>query len=187
MVSYSRFTWITNSSDHRRVWTANLLNTVLPSGLDNYIVYKKLWSKYNSSTTHSQFKTWLKVEVSNKICQYFTISLQKEYLFQEKLLVAASYRKTPVLESLFNSEYCKIFKIPNLKNICVRLLLKMCSWNWGKLKFIRSFNFTLKNRFNQHDIQSKWKCLFLLHEWFPMKFVFTYNIFLVCCEINFTH
>ena len=23
----------------------------------------------------------------------------------------ASYRKTPVLESLFNSEYCKIFKI----------------------------------------------------------------------------
>ena len=24
--------------------------------------------------------------------------------------MAASYRKTPVLESLFNSEYCKIFK-----------------------------------------------------------------------------
>ena len=31
-------------------------------------------------------------------------------LFKENLLVAASYRKTPVLESLFNSEYCEISK-----------------------------------------------------------------------------
>ena len=29
---------------------------------------------------------------------------------KEHLLVAASYRKTPMLESLSNSEYCKIFK-----------------------------------------------------------------------------
>ena len=39
-----------------------------------------------------------------------TSTCKKEHLFKEHLLVAASYRKTPVLESLFNSEYCKIFK-----------------------------------------------------------------------------
>ena len=34
MVLYSRFTWITNSSDHRRVWTANHLHTMqLPNAL----------------------------------------------------------------------------------------------------------------------------------------------------------
>ena len=36
-----------------------------------------------------------------------------------------------------------------LKNICERLLHKMCSWNWENL-FITSFNFTFKNRFFQH-------------------------------------
>ena len=30
--------------------------------------------------------------------------------FLKELLVAAFYRKTPVLESLFSSEYCEIFK-----------------------------------------------------------------------------
>ena len=34
-----------------------------------------------------------------------TLACKKEYL-----LVAAFYRKTPVLESHFNSEYCEIFK-----------------------------------------------------------------------------
>ena len=38
------------------------------------------------------------------------ISLQKEHLFKEHLLVAASYRETHVLGSLFNSQYCEIFK-----------------------------------------------------------------------------
>ena len=33
---------------------------------------------------------------------------KKEQLFKEHLLVAASYRKTLVLECLFNSEYYKI-------------------------------------------------------------------------------
>ena len=33
---------------------------------------------------------------------------KKEQLFKEHLLVAASYRKTLVLESLFNFEYYKI-------------------------------------------------------------------------------
>ena len=59
MVSCSRFILITNCSDHRRVWSANLLNTkylpnplgcLEPSGLGNYFVYKRfaiqtfLWS-----------------------------------------------------------------------------------------------------------------------------------------------
>ena len=45
IVSFSRFIWITNSSDHRRVWTASWL-----SGLGNYFVCKRftiqtfLWS-----------------------------------------------------------------------------------------------------------------------------------------------
>ena len=39
-----------------------------------------------------------------------TLACKKEHLFKEDLLVAASYRKIPVLESLFNFEYCEIFK-----------------------------------------------------------------------------
>ena len=39
-----------------------------------------------------------------------TLPCKKQHFLKEDLLVAASYRKTPLLESLFNSEYCKIFK-----------------------------------------------------------------------------
>ena len=35
---------------------------------------------------------------------------KKEPFFLDHLLVTASYREPPVLESLFNSEYCKMFK-----------------------------------------------------------------------------
>ena len=45
-----------------------------------------------------------------------------------------------------------------------------------------SFNFTLKNRFFNITIRDKFILVF--HDWFPMKFVFTYNISLVCSEIN---
>ena len=48
----------------------------------------------------------------------------------------------------------KFLREPILKNICKRFLLKMCSWNWEKL-FIRSFNFTLKNRFFEHQYQKQ--------------------------------
>ena len=44
IVPCSRFVWITNSSDHRRVWTANLLHTREASrlsGLGNYFVCKR--------------------------------------------------------------------------------------------------------------------------------------------------
>ena len=37
----------------------------------------------------------------------------------------------------------------------------------------------LKNRFFQHQYKKQEKMLFLLHGWFPIKFVFTYNISLV--------
>ena len=39
-----------------------------------------------------------------------TPASKKEHFFKEHLLLAASYRETHVLESLFNSEYCEIFK-----------------------------------------------------------------------------
>ena len=39
-----------------------------------------------------------------------TLAGKKEHFFKEDLLVAASYSKTSVLESLFNSEYCENFK-----------------------------------------------------------------------------
>ena len=39
-----------------------------------------------------------------------TSACKKKHLFKEHLLVAASYRKIPVLESVFNFEYCEIFK-----------------------------------------------------------------------------
>ena len=44
-----------------------------------------------------------------------------------------------------------------LKNNCIWLLLQMCSWNCEKLKYIRSFNFTFKNKFFQHQYQKQVK------------------------------
>ena len=45
MMWWSRFIWITNSSDHRRVWIANLLHTMSyltrPSGLSNDFFCKR--------------------------------------------------------------------------------------------------------------------------------------------------
>ena len=56
-----------------------------------------------------------------------TLAFTKDKFFKKDLLMAASYRKTPVLESLFNSEYCEIFKSTYFEEILVRLLLNMCS------------------------------------------------------------
>ena len=39
-----------------------------------------------------------------------TLACKKEHLFKEDILVVASYRKTPALETLLNAEYCEIFK-----------------------------------------------------------------------------
>ena len=98
------------------------------------------------------------------IYQYVNISLQERTPFKEDCLVAASCRKTPVLESLLILSIAKCLRTPILKNICVRLLLKMCSWNGEKLKFIRSFNFTLENRFFRHQHQKQVK-IFVFTSW----------------------
>ena len=42
----------------------------------------------------------------------------------------------PLLESLFKSEYCEIFKSTYFEQHLRTLLLKMCSWNWEKMKIV---------------------------------------------------
>ena len=45
---------------------------------------------------------------------------------------------------------------PILKNICERLLLKMCSWNWEKLKFIyKEFQFYIKKQVFEYQYQKQ--------------------------------
>ena len=39
-------------------------------------------------------------------------------------------------ECLFNLQYCEFLKAPTLKNISERLLLRMCSWNWERIKIV---------------------------------------------------
>ena len=67
--------------------------------------------------------TFKKYRSSHWIC-----SIKKQLLENKQIQI---HRKTPMLESLFNSKY-KSLEAPILKNICERLLLKMCSWNWQK-------------------------------------------------------
>ena len=64
-----------------------------------------------------------------------------------------------------------------MKNICELLLLKMSemySWNWENL-FIRSFNFTFKDRFFQHQYQKQEKMYFMIG--FPWS-LYLHTIFL---------
>ena len=54
-------------------------------------------------------------------------------------------RKQLCWSPFFILSISKFLRAPILKNICERLLLKMCPWNSETLKFIiRSFNFTFK-------------------------------------------
>ena len=80
--------------------------------------------------------------------------------------MAASYKKTPVLESLFNSEYCEIFQSTYFEEH-----LQMAA---SENVFINVFiNFTLKKPdFCNINIRNKWKCLLLFHDCFPVKFEF---------------
>ena len=101
--------------------------------------------------------------------------------------MAASYRKIPVLECHFNSEFCEIFKGTYFEehlrsaaseNVFMRLR-KMFSYFQ---KFIqRSFNFTFKKQVISTSVSetSLWS---VSYDWFLMKFVFTYNISLVWWE-----
>ena len=70
-----------------------------------------------------------------------------------------------------------------MKNICARLLLKMCSWNWEKFKFIRSFNFTLKNHYQYSTSVSETSdnvCFYSMIG-FPWS-LYSQTIFLWCGE-----
>ena len=63
-----------------------------------------------------------------------TLAFKKKHLFKKDLVVAAFDRKTPVFpltgKHLFLVlSIAKFIRAPFLKNICVRLLLKMCSRN----------------------------------------------------------
>ena len=78
------------------------------------------------------------------IYQYVIWLAKKPPFLKKELLMAASYRKTFRFLVL---NIVRFVRAPTLENICVWLLLKMCSWNWEKIKFIRSFNFTLKNQY----------------------------------------
>ena len=62
------------------------------------------------------------------------------------------------------------------------LLLKMCSWNWEKLKFLKSFNFTLKNRLFVASISetSENVCFYFMIG-FPWS-LYLHTIFLWCGE-----
>ena len=73
--------------------------------------------------------------------------------------------------------FCKIFKSTYFEE-------NLQTATSGNI-FLRCFNFTLKTGFFNINFRNKRKCLFLLHGWFPMKFLFTYNISLVWWEINF--
>ena len=54
--------------------------------------------------------------------------------------MAASFRKAPVLESLFNSDYCKIFKGTYFEEDLWKAASEneKTSWNWEKLKIIHT-------------------------------------------------
>ena len=59
----------------------------------------------------------------------------------------------------------------------------MCSWNWEKLKFIRSFNFTLKNQYQYSTSVSEISendCFYFMTG-FPWS-LYSHTIFLWCGE-----
>ena len=115
-MSCSRFIWITNSSDHRRVWTAYLLHT------------KWLPNLQVSSTTPSQFETWIKVEV-----------------FQHEI-----FRKTNISYPLiFTRKKCSFFGKFGMLCLPCSICFEICLFailmtHWGSC-FKKSSNKILKN------------------------------------------
>ena len=56
----------------------------------------------------------------------------------------------------FSVKSGKLLRTPILTNKCERLLLKICLWNWEKLKFIHKKVFEKKrNRFFEHQYQKQ--------------------------------
>ena len=75
--------------------------------------------------------------------------------------------KTPVLESLFNSEYCEIFKSTYFEE---HLRTAASENMFMKLRNIKKIGFS-----TSASETSSW---LVLHNWFLMKFILTYNIYL---------
>ena len=71
----------------------------------------------------------------NSLSQYF----QKELYQYVKITWLLLTEKHVCWSPFFILSIAKFLRAPILKNICERLLLKMCSWNWEKLKFIHKF------------------------------------------------
>ena len=91
---------------------------------------KKLWRRHNKVA--KWFNYFQKIEKQPPEVFY------KKLLFKKLRNICSTNRKTPVLESLFNSEYCKIFKEHlfwrTSANSC--FWKYVCLWNCKKLKFI---------------------------------------------------
>ena len=68
-------------------------------------------------------------------------------------------QKTPVLESLFNSEYCEIFKSTYFEEHLRITASENVFMKLRKIKklFIPIFNFKSRNRFFQHKYQQQVK------------------------------
>ena len=113
-----------------------------------------------------------------------TSACKTDHIFKKHFQAAASYRKTLVLESLFNSEYCEIFKSTFFEkhmrtaaseNVFMKLR-KTKIYPYGVF-----FYLTLKHRFFQHQYQKQVKMSFLFHDWFPIS-LYSHKIFLWCGE-----
>ena len=127
-------------------------NTKMCWGIDQFFknIYRPMvWNHYLSS-------------LRRKSINMLILPCKKEYLFKEDLLMAVSHRKTPVLEFLFNSVYCKIFKSTYFEEY----LHMDASENvlWKGIKISKEFWFYIKNRFFQHQYQKQVKMFVVSYE-----------------------
>ena len=100
-----------------------------------------------------------------KMCSWDSkkISLQKKNIFFKKdLLVAASYKKTPVLESLFNSDYYQIFKSTYYEEHLRTTASENVFMKLREINIYKEFDSTLKKKFFQHQKQVK---MFVFTSW----------------------
>ena len=81
-----------------------------------------------------------------------------------------------MLESLFSSEYCEIFKSTYFEEH-----LRTAA---SKILFIRSFNTRLKNRLFEHQHQKQVKMFVFYHDWFLSHEVCIYIQYFFCVVRN---
>ena len=121
----------------KNTFLKNFSYWLLPTNSEHCEIFKSIYYEEHLQTAASNnvlmklkkklFIKSLSLHFEKEIYQYVNISLQKNTFSEKDLVVAASYKKTPVLDSRFSSEYYEIFKLTYF--ICVPLLLKMCLWN----------------------------------------------------------